>query len=103
MRKFVTGLIAAAGIVAMTSGAQAQMLCQERDQVLEKLSAGYKEAPIAMGLASNGALIEVLTSAEEGKTWTIIVTQPNGISCVMATGESWQDVDRLAMNTDPSS
>jgi len=80
----------------------AQMLCAERAQILEKLAAGYKEAPVAMGLASNGALIEILTH-KEGDTWTILATQPNGVSCVMATGESWQDVDRLAMSADPES
>jgi len=71
--------------------------------VLAKLSTGYKEAPVAMGLASNGALIEVLSSAENGKTWTIIITQPNGVSCVMATGESWQPLEHVALNSDPAS
>lgn len=102
MRKYVTGLIAAAGVIAMTSGAEAQMLCKERSEVLAQLSTGYKEAPTAMGLASNGALIEVLTSSEDGRTWTIIITRPNGVSCVMATGESWQNI-QVAMNTDPAS
>lgn len=102
MRKYVTGLIAAAGVIAMTSGAGAQMLCKERSEVLAQLSTGYKEAPTAMGLASNGALIEVLTSTEDGRTWTIIITQPNGVSCVMATGESWQNL-QVAMNVDPAS
>ena len=103
MRKYVTGLIAAAGVIAMTSGAEAQMLCKERAEVLAQLSTGYKEAPTAMGLASNGALIEVLTSSEDGRTWTIIITQPNGVSCVMATGESWQILEQVAMDTDPAS
>lgn len=102
MRKYVTGLIAAAGVIAMTSGAEAQMLCKERSEVLAQLSTGYKEAPTAMGLASNGALIEVLTSSEDGRTWTIIITRPDGVSCVMATGESWQNI-QVAMNTDPAS
>ena len=102
MRKYVTGLIAAAGVIAMTSGAEAQMLCKERSEVLARLSTGYKEAPTAMGLASNGGLIEVLTSSEDGRTWTIIITRPNGVSCVMATGETWQNI-QVAMNTDPAS
>ena len=103
MRKLFTGLIAAAGIIAMATSAEAQMLCKERSEVLAKLSTGYKEAPVAMGLASNGALIEVLSSAENGKTWTIIITQPNGVSCVMATGESWQPLEQVALNSDPAS
>ena len=31
---------------------------------------------------------EVLTY-EAGTTWTIIVTQPGGASCIVATGEDW--------------
>lgn len=103
MRSFITGLIAAAGVIAFSTVASAQMLCKERSEVIAKLSAGYMEAPVAMGLASNGALIEVLSSARNGETWTILLTQPNGISCVMATGESWQPVERIALNTDPAS
>jgi hypothetical protein len=55
----------------------------------------FSEAPIAAGLASNGALIEVLTSGN-GSTWTIIVSKPNGPSCLVAAGESWQALKRVA-------
>jgi len=49
----------------------------------------YRESPVAVGLASNGKLLEVLTS-EDGSTWTILLTSPNGISCLFAAGSSWQ-------------
>ncbi len=88
-------------VIAMP--AAAQMLCKERSEVLAQLSTGYKETPTAMGLASNGALIEVLTSSDNGSTWTMLITQPNGISCVMATGESWQVLEQVVMNTGPAS
>jgi hypothetical protein len=53
------------------------------------LAGKYKEAPVASGISSNGALIEVL-STEEGDTWTILLTAPNGTSCVVDTGQAWQ-------------
>ena len=81
-------------LALFSTAAQAQMLCKERSEVLAQLSTGYQEAPTAMGLASNGALIEVLSSSDDGRTWTIIITRPNGVSCVLATGESWQIIDR---------
>lgn len=101
MRKTVTGLIAAAGVFAAATAATAngQMLCGEREKVIEKLSRGYQEKPVAMGLTSSGAVIEVLSSGENGQTWTMIATRPDGVSCVMATGESWQPVEsELAMS-----
>lgn len=71
------------------------MACSEREDVLAQLGNKYKEAPVALGLANNGGLIEVLTSGDGG-TWTIILSMPNGKSCLLAAGESWQAVERVA-------
>jgi hypothetical protein len=72
-----------------------QMACSARDDVLTQLGSKYKEAPSAIGLANNGGLIEVLTS-DDGSTWTIILSMPNGTSCLLAAGEDWQAVERIA-------
>ncbi len=42
-----------------------------------------------MGVAENGGLIEVLSS-QKGSTFTIIVTSPEGETCMVAAGEDWQ-------------
>jgi hypothetical protein len=73
--------------------ASAQSVCGERGKFLEHLGSNYQEGPVAMGLVSNGSVLEVLTS-EKG-SWTIIVTQPDGKSCVVAAGESWENVPLL--------
>ena len=39
--------------------------------------------------AENGGLISVLTS-HKGNTFTIIVTSPEGETCMVAAGEDWQ-------------
>jgi hypothetical protein len=74
--------------------------CSPRNDVLSQLSEKYKEAPVAIGLASNGNLVEVLT-AGDGKTWTIIQTSPAGVSCLVAAGESWQPQLQQTASTDP--
>ena len=76
----------------LASSAAAQMVCSERDKFLKHLGDGYAEAPIAMGLASNGTVLEVLASTKG--TWTIILTKPNGLSCVVASGEAWEAIER---------
>ena len=43
-----------------------------------------------MGLTTSGKVLEVVVSA--GGSWTIIVTTPSGISCGVASGESWKDM-----------
>ncbi len=49
----------------------------------------YQEAPIGAGVTNSGGLVEVLTTSD-GSTWTIIVTTPQGVSCLVATGEGWR-------------
>ncbi len=69
--------------------ASAQMACAERNDIISRLDGQYSEEPVAMGLANNGGIIEVLSSPE-GSTWTIIVTDTNGLSCLVAAGEYWE-------------
>ncbi|MCR4341867.1 MAG: hypothetical protein NUW01_18480 [Gemmatimonadaceae bacterium] len=67
-----------------------QPVCGTHADVLAWMKQAYSEVPVSIGLASNGAIVEVLRSREG--TWTIVMTQPNGITCLMAAGEGWQDV-----------
>ncbi len=48
-----------------------------------------------MGLANNGGVIEVLSSGS-GNTWTIIITMPNGVTCLLAAGEGWESLPLIA-------
>ena len=70
----------------------APQACDTRAWVLAHLAAKYHEAPVAVGLTTSGGLIEVLTTAD-GRTWTIIVTSPRGISCMVAAGEGWRTLN----------
>lgn len=75
--------------VAFANGrAHAQAYCDVRTKVLALLDAGYGEQRIATGLASTGNVVEVLISSDG--TWTILLTKPDGIACVVAVGEEWQ-------------
>lgn len=87
-------LIAAPGALAQ-SGVQSQMVCGEREHLVNHLGQAYAEAPSNTGLAATGNLVEVLTS-EEG-SWTILVTEPNGVTCVVAAGDNWETLPRVAM------
>ena len=86
-------LILASILTTLSIPAMAQVVCSERGKFLERLATGYEESPVAMGLASNGSVLEVLAS--DGGSWTIIVTTPGGKSCVVATGKAWEEVPFL--------
>jgi len=63
--------------------------CDQRARVLGHLAQKYKEAPVAIGVTSTGGMVEVLTTGDGG-TWTIILSNPNGTSCLVAAGEGWR-------------
>ena len=39
-------------------------------------------------MAGNGGVIELYTS-EKG-SWTLLLTQPTGVSCLIAAGDNWE-------------
>lgn len=94
----VIGLIA---VLAQSAQAQTQQpACTARADVISHLSKKYSESPVSIGLANNGGVIEILSS-KTGTSWTIIITMPNGMACMIAAGENWESVPRVAQ-IDPS-
>ena len=80
---------------SLPAAAQQQAACAKRTDVLKHLSAKYTEAPVALGLANNGGVLEVLSS-KTGTSWTIIITMPNGPTCMVAAGENWEKIPPIA-------
>ena len=67
--------------------------CADRSTVVERLSDKYQENLTAGGLRSDqqgSTLLEVWTSKATG-TFTLLVTYPNGVSCVLAAGTDYFD------------
>jgi hypothetical protein len=69
----------------------AEQDCFLRAELVEYLGQRAHEAQSAMGLANNGSLLEVFTTDDQS-TWTIFLTMPNGVSCVIGAGETWMDL-----------
>ena len=61
--------------------------CGARGKFLEYLSANFNEVPVAIGLTSDGKVLEVRASGSG--TWTILVTMPAGATSSLMTGEAW--------------
>lgn len=62
--------------------------CAERGMATAQLHELYGERRIGYGLAANGSVIE-LFAAPNG-SFTVFATLPDGISCLIATGQSWE-------------
>ncbi len=79
---------------AMAQSAVEQPYGLSRDEIVAELDARYEEAPVAGGITANGTILEVFASPD-GRSWTIIVTRPDGMSSVIAEGEGWSFVETL--------
>jgi len=64
--------------------------CIPRDKMGQLLGERYQEFVVSMGLANNGAMLEVFTT-DNGSTWSIVMTTPNGCSRLLGSGELWED------------
>ena len=100
MFRTVIAISALAMGLLFSSAAQAQQgpsgaVCGERGKFLTHLGKNYHESPTAMGVTPSGRVIEVLTSNDG--TWTIIMTHPNGLTCMVATGQAWENVEKVAL------
>lgn len=63
--------------------------CAPRDRVIERLSITYGETRQSIGVGSNNAVVEVFASPDTG-TWTITVTLPTGLTCLVASGQGYE-------------
>jgi hypothetical protein len=78
------------------SATAAQTSCGPRDQLVKVLSDQYKENPVGMGLAQPGQVLEVFASSSG--SWTMVVTKPDGTSCMIAAGDNWEMLKEVKGN-----
>ena len=93
--KMVGMAVTLIAISAIAAKAAESPVCGSRPDLLKQLSSRFHEEPVALGLTSTGSIIEVLTT-DNGATWTIMVSKPNGSSCLVAAGEGWEKLKPVA-------
>jgi hypothetical protein len=91
MLNFVRTLIIATALTA-TSAVAAGQTCAPRDTIIDQIGKRYGEGQEGIGLTPAGTLVEVFVS-DKG-TWTILLSTPQGNSCIAAVGENWEWVER---------
>ena len=92
------GVLLAFGATALPAHASN---CANRDMVVERLQSKYHEALAAGGIQKTSpanAVVEVWASHETG-TFTVLLTRPNGVTCVVATGTDLHQTDWSASKT----
>lgn len=71
------------------AGAASAQTCAPRAAVLQHLSDNFGETRQSIGMAEQGRVVEVFANTDSG-SWTITVTLPNGMTCLVAAGESFE-------------
>lgn len=88
------------GLILATQAAIAGQ-CAPREQVVAGLATGFDESRRMIGLAGPSQVIEVFASASG--SWTIIATGPEGITCLVTSGQGYEEVaDDLPAKGDPA-
>lgn len=88
MKTFLTTTTLA---LLLAAPATAQQNCAPRERVAERLVDRYGETRQSIGLAANNSVVEVWASDEAG-TWTITVTMPSGVTCLIASGQAFENL-----------
>ncbi|MGC8202172.1 hypothetical protein ACP2AV_05650 [Aliiroseovarius sp. PTFE2010] len=87
MKYVLTALTLAAATLSTPAAAANQ--CAKRDQVVTRLETKYGETRQSIGLGANNGVVEVFASPDTG-TWTITVTMPSGVTCLVASGQAFE-------------
>jgi len=94
MKKTMIKMSVGLGVMVLAASqvaAQGNRNCAPREIVLERLAEKYGETRQSLGLGANNAVVEVFASADTG-SWTITVTTTNGLTCLVASGQSFETI-----------
>jgi hypothetical protein len=94
--RFSSLLLVAATVLSATPSV-AQTACGDRAKFIETLSRKFDEMPSAFGIAGQKNLIELFVS--KSGSWTMLMTRPSGMACIIATGQSWEQFPATAKMT----
>ena len=91
MKGIFTAMATAAILATATQATAQQQSCAARDAVVGRLVDRRGEIRQSIGLAPQDRMVEVFASTETG-TWTITVTMPNGVTCLVASDQAYEAV-----------
>ena len=73
----------------------ADIVCMDRQALVAALARRHGERQRALGVTPGGAALE-LWAAPDGATWTLLLTVPGGLACLLAAGDDWMTTPATA-------
>jgi hypothetical protein len=104
MKRFLIAGAALLGTAVLSQPAFALNpdLCASREEVVKLLADNFDETPVAGGLSNAGLVVEVFASPDR-VSWTMVMKAPSGMTCIIGSGENWNDEPREAQVAQTSS
>ncbi|MEO5373166.1 MAG: hypothetical protein H7840_02675 [Alphaproteobacteria bacterium] len=94
-----TALLALLPLLGAAAETGAEPMCDDHRSIVEALAKGYAERLSAVGIAGGAGVLEVFASS--AGTWSIVVTDPGGQSCIMAVGTGWETLPPQVAGREP--
>lgn len=88
MKALIRSLAFTATLLAIAPLAAAEEACATHGAAVATLETQFAERAVGRGLVTRGAAMVELFVAEAG-TWTVIATDPEGRTSVVASGKNW--------------
>lgn len=78
--------------------AQSNRNCGARQPIVERLADRFGESRQSIGLGTQNRVVETFANPETG-SWTITVTSPNGMTCLIASGHAYEELEEVITPT----
>ena len=94
LRAAVLAAFLLAALSLWPAPAVGQVLCGPQNKLADQLKQRFGETRQAMGVSTDAQRIVELFMAPNG-SWTIVVTDTQGRSCIVLSGEDWTQAPKM--------
>ena len=101
MRVLFAAFAAAFFFVLVLPSSQAQPRpCGDGADIVARLERDWGEAAEIIALDASGRMVQILVNPDTG-TWSMLLTAPNGLTCLVSHGSAWEPAAALPDSGEP--
>ncbi|MBB3288580.1 MULTISPECIES: hypothetical protein [Rhizobium] len=86
-------LMSSAILFPGVAGSQAMLVCAQRFDIVAFLGDNLSEKLSAVGKLDPNTIVEIY--AAESGSWTLLITDASGRSCIILSGDNWESIPAL--------
>lgn len=94
MRNTIHATLLASAMLSVLAAPAYAATCADRTHVVTQLKSKFGEVLAFTGMGRNQNIVEIYASTQTSR-WTLTVATPDGLSCLLATGNGSEDLAAL--------